>query len=156
MYSGGGLPIPEIEFSGAMQRISTKAFEGLSVASIDEALQGRISGLDIVGNSGDVGSGSSLRIRGITSINSSSTPLILLNDIPFESNIDASFDFATATQDQFATLLNISPSGYLGVEGSQWRNLYYDQKRSYRPHKSLIHIPVFRIPATPRYQDAQR
>lgn len=110
MYSGGGLPIPEIEFSGAMQRISTKAFEGLSVASIDEALQGRISGLDIVGNSGDVGSGSSLRIRGITSINSSSTPLILLNDIPFESNIDASFDFATATQDQFATLLNISPS----------------------------------------------
>lgn len=50
-----------------------------------------------------------MRIRGITSINSNSQPLILLNGIPFESNIDASFDFASADQEQFASLLCISP-----------------------------------------------
>ncbi len=108
--SSGGFSIPEREFSGAMQSINTKVFEGMSVASIDDALQGRIAGLDIVANSGDLGTGSSLRVRGQTSINSNSTPLILLNDIPFDSNVDASFDFNNATNDQFATLLNISPN----------------------------------------------
>ena len=109
LVGGGGLAIPEREYSGAMQKFNTKAIEGVSVASIDDALQGRIAGLDIVANSGDLGSGSVMRIRGITSINSNSQPLILLNGIPFESNIDASFDFASADQEQFASLLCISP-----------------------------------------------
>ena len=109
MHNDGTFPIPEREISGAVQTINTKIFDGMSVASIDDALQGRIAGLDIVGNSGDLGSGSSLRIRGITSITGNSTPLILLNNIPFESNIDASFDFNNSNDEQFAQLLNISP-----------------------------------------------
>lgn len=109
-HNDGTFSIPEREVSGAMQSINTKEFEGMSVASIDDALQGRIAGLDIVANSGDLGSGSSLRVRGTTSINSNSEPLILLNDIPFDSNIDASFDFNNTSNDQFATLLNISPN----------------------------------------------
>jgi TonB-dependent SusC/RagA subfamily outer membrane receptor len=104
-----GFNVPVRELSGAQQTISMKTFEGMSVASVDDALQGRIAGLDIVANSGDLGSGSSLRVRGTTSINSNSEPLILLNDIPFDSQIDASFDYNTASNDQFATLLNISP-----------------------------------------------
>ncbi len=110
MRSEGGFTIPEREISGAQQTINMKAFEGMSVASVDDALQGRIAGLDIVANSGDLGSNSSLRVRGSTSINSSSTPLILLNDIPFDSNASSSFDYNNAGNDEFATLLNISPS----------------------------------------------
>ena len=48
LVGGGGLAIPEREYSGAMQKFNTKAIEGVSVASIDDALQGRIAGLDIV------------------------------------------------------------------------------------------------------------
>lgn len=110
MHNDGTFMIPEREISGATQSINMKAFEGMSVASVDDALQGRIAGLDIVANSGDLGSGSALRVRGTTSINSNSNPLILLNDIPFDSNLDASFDYNNATNDQFATLLSISPS----------------------------------------------
>lgn len=110
LHNDGTFPIPEREVSGATQSINMKAFEGMSVASVDDALQGRIAGLDIVANSGDLGSGSSLRVRGTTSINSNSNPLILLNDIPFDSNLDASFDYNNATNDQFASLLSISPS----------------------------------------------
>ncbi|MBP1664240.1 MAG: SusC/RagA family TonB-linked outer membrane protein, partial [Bacteroidetes bacterium] len=68
----GGFSIPEREVSTAIQRIDTKEFEGLQVSSIDEALQGRISGLDIVANSSDPGTGTSMRIRGVTSITGSS------------------------------------------------------------------------------------
>ena len=105
----GTMPISEREFSGSMQRFSMDEIVGISVPSVDDALQGRIAGLDIVMNSGDLGSGSVMRVRGVTSINSNSQPLILLNNIPYESHIDASFDFASADQEKFASLLSISP-----------------------------------------------
>ncbi|MDD4969106.1 MAG: SusC/RagA family TonB-linked outer membrane protein [Paludibacter sp.] len=109
LYSDGTLNIQQREISGAVQKLSTKEFEGLSVSSIDDALQGRIAGLDIVGNSGNLGSGSTLRIRGTSSINSNAEPLIVVNDVPFENNISTSFDYSSANQEQFASLLNISP-----------------------------------------------
>ena len=108
VVSSGAMPIPEREYSGAMQRFSMEKIEGMSVPSVDDALQGRIAGLDIVGNSGDLGSGTVMRIRGITSINSNNEPLILVNNIPFESNTEG-FDFANADNEKFANLLCISP-----------------------------------------------
>lgn len=107
-HNDGTFSIPEREIAGAIQRINTKEFAGLSVASIDDALQGRIAGLDIVGGGGNLGSGSTLRIRGTSSINSNAEPLIVVNDVPFESNI-SSFDFANSNTEQFANLLNLNP-----------------------------------------------
>lgn len=109
MSNDGSMPIPMREISGATQTISTKEFEGISVTSVDDALQGRMAGLDIVTASGDLGSGTSMRIRGSGSINANAEPLIVLNDIPYESHVDGSFDFANATQEQFANLLSINP-----------------------------------------------
>ena len=109
LSNDGSMPIPIRELSGATQTINTKAFEGISVTSVDDALQGRMAGLDIVSASGDLGAGSSMRIRGSGSINANAEPLIVLNDIPYESHVDESFDFANATQEQFANLLSINP-----------------------------------------------
>ncbi len=108
VVSTGTFDIPKREISTAMQTISAKEFEGLSVPSVDEALQGQIAGLDVVANSGDLGSGTTMRIRGITSINSSSEPLIVLNGVIFETPKASSFDFATANQEQFADLLSVN------------------------------------------------
>lgn len=107
IVSTGNLDIPEREISTAMQTISAKEFEGLSVSSVDDALQGQVAGLDIVANSGDLGSGTSMRIRGITSITGNSEPLIVLNGIIFETPT-TNFDFATANQEQFANLLSVN------------------------------------------------
>lgn len=108
-HDEGSFKIPERELSTAVQTISTKEFEGVQVSSIDDALQGRIAGLDIVSNSGDPGSGSSMRIRGTSSINASAEPLIVLNGIPYEVEVDQTFDFATANQEQYANMLSINP-----------------------------------------------
>jgi TonB-linked SusC/RagA family outer membrane protein len=105
----GGYSIPQAEIAVAIQTIDAKEFEGLQVSSLDEALQGRIAGLDIVGNSGDPGSGTSMRIRGVTSINGSSEPLIVVNGIPYEVQIDPNFDFANSNQEQYANMLSINP-----------------------------------------------
>ncbi len=108
--NGGGLSIPEREISFASQSISTKEFEGLGMNTIDEALQGRISGLDIVSMSGNLGSGTTMRLRGSSSISTltNSNPLIVVNGNTW--NVDMSnFDMSSANDEQFAQLLNINP-----------------------------------------------
>lgn len=59
-----GLTIPMKEVSVAAQTMNMDDVEGLSFASADEALQGKIAGLDIISNSGNLGSGTSMRMRG--------------------------------------------------------------------------------------------
>lgn len=106
---GSGLAIPEREVSYSTQSISAKEFEGLGIISVDEALQGRIAGLDIVMNSGDLGSGSSMRLRGASTVSSltSNEPLIVVNGNVW--NVDLSdFDVATANDEKFAQLLNVN------------------------------------------------
>lgn len=105
----GGFSIPKRELATAIQTIEMKEVEGIQVSSIDEALQGRIAGLDIVANSGDPGSGTSMRIRGASSINGNNQPLIVLNGVPYEMQVDQSFDYANSNQEQYANLLSINP-----------------------------------------------
>ncbi len=109
IHSDGVIGIPQREITTAVSTIDAKAFEGVQVSSLDDALQGRIPGLDIVASSGDPGSGSSMRIRGASSFNTSAEPLLVLNGIPYEQQIDPSFDFATATEEQYANMLSINP-----------------------------------------------
>ena len=113
--SDGGYSIPQREVGSAMQTLDAKEFEGLQVSSVDEALQGRIAGLDIVANSGDPGSGSSMRIRGVTSITGSSEPLIVLNGIPYTAEVDKNFDYANSNQEQYANMLSINPDDILDI-----------------------------------------
>lgn len=113
---GNSLPIPEREISVSTQTISMKEFEGLGITSVDEALQGRIAGLDIIGNSGDLGSGSTMRLRGASSISTltDSNPLIVVDGNT--RNVDMSnFDLSTANEEQFSQLLNINPEDIASI-----------------------------------------
>lgn len=107
---GNGLPIPEREISSATQSFSMKEVEGMAFTTIDEALQGRIAGLDIIGNSGDLGSGSTMRLRGASSLSTltDANPLIVVDGNIREVSLD-NFDMAAANNEKFAELLNINP-----------------------------------------------
>ncbi len=111
--TGNGLAIPEKEISYAAQSLSMKEFEGLGITTVDEALQGRIAGLDIVGNSGNLGSGSQMRLRGATSVSSltNQNPLIVIdgNIWQDDSNELSTFDLGSSSDEQFAQLLKINP-----------------------------------------------
>lgn len=106
----GSLDIDERDISMAISKLSADEIGELNVASIDEALQGRMAGVDIMANSGDPGSGMSIRIRGITSISGNNQPLIVVDGIPLETVVGADFDFATATEEEFSQLLNVAPA----------------------------------------------
>lgn len=109
IHNDGMISIPKREISTAVQSISAETFEGVQVTSIDDALQGRIAGLDIVASSGDLGAGTTMRIRGTSSINAGANPLIVVNQVPWDLPIDPNFDFANANQEQFANMLSINP-----------------------------------------------
>ena len=113
---GNTLPIPQREISYATQTINMKEFEGLGITSVDEALQGRIAGLDIVANSGDLGKGSTMRLRGASSISTltDSNPLIVVDGNIREVNLD-NFDMAGANDEKFAELLNINPEDIASI-----------------------------------------
>lgn len=106
-----GLEIPAREYSGVAQKFSMDDVAGLSFESVDQALQGQIAGLDIVPNSGNLGSGTTMRLRGTTTINGNAQPLIVVNDHIFELPEDAqNVNFETMdNEEQFSTLLNVNP-----------------------------------------------
>ena len=113
---GNNLPIPQREISYATQSLDMKEFEGLGITNVDEALQGRIAGLDIVANSGNLGSGSTLRLRGASSLSSltDANPLIVVDGNV--RNVDLSgTDLSTANNEKFAELLNINPEDIASI-----------------------------------------
>lgn len=106
-----GMSIPMKEVSVATQTMSMDDVEGLSFASADEALQGKIAGLDIISNSGNLGAGTSMRMRGVSTINGSAEPLIVVDgnifDLP-DDVTDVNFEDLD-NEEQFATLLSVNP-----------------------------------------------
>lgn len=108
--NGTGLNIAERNSTIASATVNAKALEELAVSSIDQALAGRLSGVDFGTTSGDPGAGMSIRIRGTSSINGSAEPLIVLDGMPYETEIPADFNFGTADEQGYAQLLNIAPT----------------------------------------------
>jgi TonB-linked SusC/RagA family outer membrane protein len=100
----------ERNLTTAASRVSAKDMEEMQAASIDQALQGRLSGVDITATSGDPGAAMNIRIRGVSSINSTGTPLIVVDGMPYETEIPGDFNFGTADEQGYAQLLNISPA----------------------------------------------
>ncbi len=86
------------------------------VASVEEALQGRLGGVDIVMGGGDPGARSAIRIRGTNTLNASSDPLIVIDGVPYSTDISEDFDFSTANNDDLGALLNIAPTNIESVE----------------------------------------
>ena len=105
--SSGGLNIDKREVTVSQQTFNLQDVEGMAFTSADEALQGEIAGLDIVANSGNLGAGTQMRLRGVSTLNGSAEPLIVVDDKIFEYN-SADIDFESADEEAFSSLLAVS------------------------------------------------
>jgi TonB-linked SusC/RagA family outer membrane protein len=113
---GGFIPVSERDLTGSVSTVEMKELEEVKVSSVGEMLQGRASNVDITMASGDPGAGMSVRIRGTASISGSNQPLIVVDGVPFEIELDNDFDFSAVTQEQFSGLLNIAPEDILTIQ----------------------------------------
>ncbi|MXV17667.1 SusC/RagA family TonB-linked outer membrane protein [Hufsiella ginkgonis] len=102
--SGGFLDIDKRDQTAAISSIDMKDLEDIPATSVDQVLEGKVSGLLISMNSGDPGSGSSIQIRGAASLGLGSKPLIVVDDIPFTTPEGADIN----TTEGLSALLSIS------------------------------------------------
>ena len=75
------------DFAGAVSTISTKDFERVPATNPLQAFQGKTPGLQITNQSGLPGSGASVLIRGIQSINGTNSPIYVVDGV-ITSSID--------------------------------------------------------------------
>lgn len=77
----------KVNLLGAAENVSVKDLENRPITQASMALQGMISGIDVIQNSGQPGQDQgSIRIRGVSSIANNNEPLVLIDGV--ESDID--------------------------------------------------------------------
>lgn len=95
-------------------KVDLMDMQDVGVISAADALQGKVSGLDIISSSGDPGSGSQLVIRGLSSMGNS-RPLIVIDGIP-QFRISDSFDLSSADTEDISNLINIALQDIKSIE----------------------------------------
>ncbi|MFW5700391.1 MAG: SusC/RagA family TonB-linked outer membrane protein [Cyclobacteriaceae bacterium] len=74
--------------TSAIGEIDTETIKKQQVVSVGRTLQGTVPGVNIITGSGQPGQNPTIRIRGISSINSSSDPLIVLDGAVYTGNLN--------------------------------------------------------------------
>ena len=100
----------------AVARMDMKDMKNLMSTSVEDLLQGRMGNVDISSISGDPGAGLNIRIRGTATLNARNNPLIVINGIPYDAQIDQNFDFASADVEKFGNLIDVSPEDIETIE----------------------------------------
>ncbi len=77
--------VKKSSYSGSASMVRSDKLEGLPVTSFENALSGRVAGLQITAASGQAGSATSIRIRGNGSMNASNEPLYVIDGVPVTS-----------------------------------------------------------------------
>jgi len=106
--------IDERDQAGSSVKVDLMDMKNEGITSAADALQGKISGLDIISNGGDPGSGSAIVIRGLSSIGNNK-PLIVIDGIP-QDNVPSGFDLASADQQDISHMINIALQDIKSIE----------------------------------------
>ncbi|MGE5394366.1 MAG: TonB-dependent receptor plug domain-containing protein, partial [Candidatus Saccharibacteria bacterium] len=99
----------------SVARLDMKDMKSLMSTSVEDLLQGRLGNVDISSVSGDPGAGLNIRIRGTATLNARNTPLIVINGIPYDAQVE-NFDFASADVEKFGNLIDVSPEDIETIE----------------------------------------
>ncbi|WP_419212534.1 SusC/RagA family TonB-linked outer membrane protein [Maribacter sp. X9] len=73
------------EITGSISSVSGSAIQGLVTPSFESQLAGRAAGVQVTSNTGIIGEAPSIRIRGVASIGSGTSPLIVVDGMPIIS-----------------------------------------------------------------------
>lgn len=103
------------QITGAISSVSSTDIQSVPVISADQALQGRAAGVDVMAASHSPGSGATVRIRGINSINANNDPLFVLDGIPISGGLS---DINPNIIESMEVLKDASATAIYGARGS--------------------------------------
>src|SRR5579872_4138897 len=75
------------DLTGAVTVIGEKDFQPGTITTPEQMITGKVPGVSIISNSGQPGAGSTIRLRGGSSLNAGNTPLIVLDGVPLDNEI---------------------------------------------------------------------
>ncbi|HTF20149.1 MAG TPA: TonB-dependent receptor [Chryseolinea sp.] len=110
------------DLTGAISSLAGDVLRESVTASVDQALLGRVSGVQVTQNSGQPGGAVSIRIRGTTSLTQSSEPLYVIDGIQVGGNASgiSGFDWQGGAGGQQAAasnpLASINPNDIQSIE----------------------------------------
>lgn len=82
--------VKKSDLTGAVSSVSKDVMSNRVVTSVEDALKGKAAGLQITQNDGTPGSEFTIRIRGASSVNASSTPIYVIDGVICEDALDLS------------------------------------------------------------------
>jgi TonB-linked SusC/RagA family outer membrane protein len=100
------------EITGSASSIKADQMDQFAGGSINTSLQGKIAGLQITNNSGEPGAGANITLRGVSSINGASQPLIIVDGIPINNDSFESLNDGAS----FSPLNDINPADIESIE----------------------------------------
>ena len=74
---------------GAVDKVSNKDLTVVPVSGVDQALQGRVAGVQVAAATGAPGAGISVRVRGVSSLYSGNDPLYIIDGVQVDGGLNA-------------------------------------------------------------------
>lgn len=105
------------DLTGSVTNVKMNDLKSAPQFSVDNALQGRIAGADIMSTSGEPGATTTIRIRGSRSITASNEPLIVVDGI-----MDAIHDLNDLNSDDIASISVLKDASSTAIYGSRGAN----------------------------------
>ena len=92
-------------YAGSASFVGAKAIADQPVTSFENALTGKVAGLQVTNSSGQAGSTPTLQIRGIGSMNAGSSPLYVVDGVPvIDGDVGQMSDYTYSTNNIMNTL----------------------------------------------------
>ena len=105
------------DLTGAVTSVNMEDLASTSLTSVDQALQGRMAGVEINTTDGEPGSAASIRIRGSRSISASNEPLIVVDGV-----MDAVESFSDIDPSDIKSVTVLKDASSTAIYGSRGAN----------------------------------
>ena len=113
---------------GAVATVDNEVIEKQQLASVLNAIQGSVPGVNIISSGGQPGENPTIRIRGIGSINAAADPLVIVDGAPYNGN----YNSISADQiESISVLKDASSTALYGSRGANGVILITTRKGSY-------------------------
>src|SRR4051812_21101539 len=99
--------------TSAIASVDSAAISNIPVAGIDNALQGKLAGVQVMQNSGEPGSGLSIRVRGPASINAGNQPLYVVDGVPI---IQGSYGQISLSGQDMTAVTGLNPDEIASID----------------------------------------
>ena len=112
------------DLTGSAVVVGEKNFVKGSMATPEQLIMGKVSGLKVNTNDGAPGSGSTIRLRGGTSINASNDPLIVVDGVPLDNGgiAGAANPLSLINPNDIASFVVLKDASATAIYGSRGAN----------------------------------